>query len=681
MNKAVRFSIAVFFVFVSVVLNAQKVEWANEVREVSSQRDLKRYSAAQALGKPNVLPQGGESACAWEPLKESNKKGEFLYVRFANPLFTKQVVVAESRNPGSIYQIDFINTSGNVITVYKNEEIKDLDERNRLFSFVLEETTKYKVKGVKIYLQTNDVRGYNAIDAVGISETDQPIEIKVNLAENAKFDNGPENLGNGINSAYYEFLPQISPDGKTLYYTRRFHPENTGFKSSNEATNNADDDIWFSELKGNTWSQAVKMPDPLNNDFPNSAYTITPDGNSLLLANIYNKNAPPAQGVSYAYKRTNGWSFPQGLMINGFYNLGPYSEFFLGTSKKVLLMTLVREEGSGDNDVYVSFLNKDKTWTQPKNLGTVLNTAGVESSPFLAADGVTLYYSSDGFSGYGKRDLYVTKRLDDTWTKWSEPINLGSAINSEENESYYSVPASGEYAYFVSSKQSLGNSDIFRIKLPNAIKPAPVSLISGRAINKVTGLPAGEEVEIEYEILPEGLEVGVARTNPATGEFKIALPHDHLYAFRATAEGFIGVNQRIDLREELHKSYEEIVLDLELIPIEVGQKVLLRNVGFAQGKPDLEPYSNPELDRLVDLLKSKSTLIIRLEGHTETKGFQDWNLKLSEERVVVVKNYLIAKGVRASQIEAKGFGGSKPMYTDEANSELNRRVEYEILAK
>ena len=142
-------------------------------------------------------------------------------------------------------------------------------------------------------------------------------------------------------------------------------------------------------------------------------------------------------------------------------------------------MTIVREEGFGDNDIYVSFIQKNKTWSVPKNIGGIINTAGVESSPFLAADGKTMYFSSDGFSGFGKRDLYMTKRLDDTWTNWTEPVNLGNVINSEENESYYSIPASGEYAYFVSSKKSLGKSDIFRIKLPNEIKPAPVSLISG----------------------------------------------------------------------------------------------------------------------------------------------------------------------------------------------------------
>ena len=100
--------IGAFFLIITSMSFAQKVEWANELREVSSERFDKQFSGKQALGKPNVLPQGGESSCAWEPYKESNKKGEMIYVRFQNPLFTKQVVVAESRNPGAISKIEFL---------------------------------------------------------------------------------------------------------------------------------------------------------------------------------------------------------------------------------------------------------------------------------------------------------------------------------------------------------------------------------------------------------------------------------------------------------------------------------------------------------------------------------------------------------------------------------------------
>lgn len=666
--------------FLSNSVQSQYFEWAYEVKEFSSQKDFKQYSANQVLGKPNVLPQGGVSPCAWEPLREGNKKGESIYVRFKNPLFTKQVVVCESRNPGSIIQIDFINTSGDEFTVYKKEAVEPLTVENRVFSYVLDEPTKFKVKGVRLHLQTSDIKGFNAIDAIAISESDKPFVPTIKLAPDASNYGKPENLSAEVNSVAYEFLPQISSDGKKLYYSRRYHPENYSYKSLNEEQGYPDDDIWVSEFDGTKWTHAEKLPLPLNNNFPNAAYTITPDGNSLLLSGAYNKNAPPEKGVSYSYKSIDGWSFPTPLVINGFYNAGPYSEFYLGTSKKVLLMTLVREEGYGDNDVYVSFINKDKTWSVPKNIGPIINTAGVESSPFLAADNKTLYFSSDGFSGYGKRDLFVTKRLDDTWVNWSEPVNLGNVINSDENESYYSIPASGEYAYFVSGKQSLGKNDIFRVKLPNTIKPAPVSLISGQILDKSTGMVVHESIEIDYEILPEGIEDGTALSDPKDGAFSIVLPHESVYGFRATKEGYYGESIYLDLTLIEHKNYEEITCDLNLVPLEVGQKILLRNVGFEQGKSEILGFSAPELERLVVLLKQNPKMIIRLEGHTEAKGYQDWNLKLSEERVVAVKDYLISRGIKSTQLETKGYGGSQPLYSD-YQSEMNRRVEFEILAK
>ncbi len=667
-----------FFLFGTV--KSQDIEWADELKEFSSQRDVKQFSAKQALGKPNALPQGGISPCAWEPLREGDRKGEFIYVRFKNPLFTKQVIVCENRNPGSIIQIDFINTSGDVFTVFKKEKAEALGKATNVFSYVLEEQTKYKVKGVKLYLQTSDVKGFNAIDAIGISETEVAYEPQIKLATDASSYGKPENLSAEVNSVAYEFLPQISSNGKKLYYSRRYHPENHSYRSLNEEQGFVDDDIWVSEFDGNKWTHAERLPEPLNNNFPNAAYTITPDGNSLLLAGAYNRNSPPEKGVSYSYKTTNGWSFPVPLTINGFYNAGPYSEFYLGTSKKILLMTLVREEGYGDNDVYVSFINKDKSWTTPKNLGEIINTAGVESSPFLAADNKTMYFSSDGFSGYGKRDLFVTHRLDDSWTNWSEPVNLGNVINSDENESYYSIPASGEYAYFVSGKESLGKNDIFRVKLPNAIKPAPVSLISGRIIDKSTGEIINESLEIDYEILPEGIQEGTALSDPQSGDYSIVLTHELVFGFRASKKGYYGESSFLDLTLEEHKLYEEITSDLYLVPLKVGQKILLRNVGFDQGKSELLSYSRPELNRLVKLLKENPKMIIRLEGHTEAKGYQDWNLKLSKERVETVAAYLMAQGVKSTQLESKGYGGSNPIYPDN-ESEWNRRVEFEILAK
>jgi hypothetical protein len=130
-----------------------------------------------------------------------------------------------------------------------------------------------------------------------------------------------------------------------------------------------------------------------------------------------------------------------------------------------------------------------------------------------------MYFSTNGKRGYGENDIFVTKRLDDSWLNWSEPKNLGPSVNTEAWEAYYSVQASGEYAYFNSTDHSIGNLDIFRIKLQKEAKPNPVVMLKGKVLNSKTQKPV--EASISYETLPSGKEIGTARSNPATGEYKI----------------------------------------------------------------------------------------------------------------------------------------------------------------
>lgn len=646
---------------------AVKVEWASEIKEFSSQRNTKQFSTNQVLGRPNVMPQGGDSPCAWAPDKPNNKKEEFIKVRFAHPVFARQVIVCESMNPGAISKVFAYSTSGAEHLIYENESPSHAGAKVRTWTKIFKEPTKYKLREIKVVLQTDAVDGFNAIDAIGISESDIAYVPKINEMK-VKFS-ARQNMGEQINSAYTEYLPQISPDGNTLYFARREHPQNNG-----------DDDIWVSHRStSGGWSEAEQLPAPLNDEYLNYVYTITPDGSSLLLGNVYNEGGPPDAGVSKSYKTVDGWSFPEGQKIDGFFNEGPYNEFFLGANKKIMLMTMTHlSDGEGDNDIYVSFLQKDKSWSKPKNLGPVVNSAGAEASPFLAADNKTLFFGSNGFSGYGKSDIYVTKRLDDTWENWSEPVNMGGEINSNEHELYYSIPASGKYAYFVSSKQTLGASDIFRVELPGEIKPQPVTLVSGKVINVKTKQVV--QAEIAYEILPEGVEVGVGQTDPATGEYKIVLPQDNMYSFHAVIKNFIPISERIDLKKGGGGKYEEIEKTLFVVPIVMGQRMIMKNVGFVRSKSELLDHSYPELNRLAELMKDYPEMEIKLEGHTDNTGDKDLNEQLSLERAQQIADYITSKGIKAKRIEVNGYGGTKPIAPNdkEATRILNRRVEYII---
>jgi outer membrane protein OmpA-like peptidoglycan-associated protein len=273
-------------------------------------------------------------------------------------------------------------------------------------------------------------------------------------------------------------------------------------------------------------------------------------------------------------------------------------------------------------------------------------------------------------------DMYIARRLDESWTKWTEPQNLGPQINSESWDAYYTVTASGDYAYFVSTENSVGQGDIYRVKLPQALRPRPVVLLSGRVLDAKTHKPVN--ARIKYELLPSGREVGGALTNPTTGVYKITLPAGFTYGYRAEAPGYVPVSENLDLRSTEH--YSEERRDLTLVPLEKGQTIRLNNIFFETAKAELRPESFAELDRVVDLLKSNPTMEIAITGHTDNVGTASMNRELSDARAKSVMSYLIEKGIAKKRLTAKGYGDSKPVASNdtEEGRQENRRVEFTI---
>ena len=306
-----------------------------------------------------------------------------------------------------------------------------------------------------------------------------------------------------------------------------------------------------------------------------------------------------------------------------------------------------------------------------------MNTDKGEHSPYLASDGKTLYYSSNRDGGKGSYDIWMTKRQDDTWTNWSEPENMGSDVNSDDWEGYYTIDAQGKYAYLVSSQNSVGNEDIVRIKLKEEVQPDPVVLIKGKVLNQKDNSPLA--ATIAYNGLEDGKNYGIARTNPATGEYKIVLPYGRNYDFSANAANFIGVSDNLDLTDV--GEYKEIERDLYLVPIEVGSVVRLNNIFFETGHSDLKSESFVELDRVVKVLKDNPNMTIELSGHTDNVGDAGFNKSLSQKRADACKEYLVTKGIDASRLVSKGYGKDKPVADNgtEEGRALNRRVEFTIL--
>ena len=402
----------------------------------------------------------------------------------------------------------------------------------------------------------------------------------------------------------------------------------------------------------------------------------------MLVEGLYNYTGDYISdaGISISYRQQDRtWSIPQKVTIEDYYNLDEYESFCPSADRKVMLMSVKRDDSYGSKDLYVSFLENDGSYSKPKNMGNTINTYANEGTPFLATDGKTLYFYSYGHGGYGSADIFVTKRQDETWTNWSKPKNLGPLVNSFAWDTYFSISAEGDYAYLVSTKNSYGNEDIYRIKLDEEDKPEAVVLIYGKVYNKKTNKILG--ADISYEDLKLDKELGIARSNAGTGEYKIVLPYGKKYGIIAKKKGYMPVSENIDLTKI--STYTELEMNLYLAPIEVGETIKMNNLFFDAGKAVLTNESLPELERLLDLMKDNPTMLIELQGHTNNLGSHNALVSLSEQRVNAVKKYLTDKGIKASRITGKGFGPDKPIASNNTQEgrQQNQRVEFKIIKK
>ena len=488
-----------------------------------------------------------------------------------------------------------------------------------------------------------------------------------------------ENLGTKINSQLPELRPTISADGNLLFYICQNNRENT---KHDEVPNSQD--IWFSERDSSgNWSEGVHLGYPLNTYYYNAVYWISPDNNRILIRNAFVDGDYAGNGVSMCHLKKDGyWSKPQMLRIKNYakYDRGRQNGASMGNDGQTLLFYMSPEDGGLNNDLFVCFLADDGTWTEPKSLGKKLNLKAYnETTPYLAPDGVTLYFSSNRPGGLGYMDIWKTRRLDNTWQKWSEPENLGSPINTEDMDTFFTLDAGGEYAYMSTDLHSYGESDIVRIKLLEREKPDPVILVSGNVYNKKTNKPLS--ASLIYETLPDGIVAGNGISNPSDGAFKMVLPYDKNYLIRAQADHFFAISENLNLDSLIKVGHKEIHKDLYLVPIEIGQVVRLNNVYFDFDKWFLRPESFVELDRVVKMLNENPAIEIEMSAHTDSRGSDDYNFKLSDNRARSVVEYIQSKGIAVSRIISKGYGETKPVVpndTDE-NRQLNRRVEFTIL--
>ncbi len=661
---------------------SQDIQWASELHFQYNNFEEDNFSAKKVLGPPDAGPYGRLNRNAFR-LNADRAYGTFT-IGYSDPIQVRQIIIVENFLPNRIAKIVLIDTEGNEHKIYEpDKEVINIPARVMTVNI---DKTSYKVEKISIHLNSLDKPGWAQIDAVGISEIVQS-EKKINelidlndldFEEIVKFADEKEKLSEKINTSYAEAKPVLSPDGNTLYFVRQNAPENYGGKGD-------DQDIYYSNLINGKWTVAQNIGSPLNDKYPNGICSISPDGNKIWVINAYGQNGQVENGISVSEKQPDGsWSKPKKLNIEEYQNLNRFQDYYISASGKTLILAIETDESFGDQDIYVSFDRGDDNWTKPQNLGRVINTENVEYAPFLSSDEKILYFSSNGHAPQPESDIYYSKRLDDTWQKWSKPTNIGYEINTSGWDSYFAVSANSKYAYFVSTDGQVSentleqaNKDIYRIPLDIEPEPENIIVLSGKVTNKKDNLPV--YARIQLNTIPESGFEGFTNSSTKTGDYTIRLSESSKYRLRVEAQGFIDFEEDLNIDEV--SASRKLVKYIELEPVIKGQKFQLEDLFFVQSKADLLPESEPELDRLYSLMVKNPTLEIELGGYTDSQGYRSANVRLSQSRADAVKNYLIEKGVDKKRIKTVGYGPSNPIAPNdtEDNRAKNRRVEVTIL--
>ncbi|MCB0428983.1 MAG: OmpA family protein, partial [Flavobacteriales bacterium] len=275
--------------------------------------------------------------------------------------------------------------------------------------------------------------------------------------------------------------------------------------------------------------------------------------------------------------------------------------------------------------------------------------------------------------GFGKFDIFKSVFENG---KWSEPSNLGNPINTDKDDLYFTIGGSGEVGYMASERGG-NNLDLYSVEIPEDLRPTPTMVITGTVRNFKTQDPLGAWVLVED--LTTGELIATSKSNSKTGAYLVVLPVGKLYGVSATREGYFFYSDNFDLPEDA--KYKEVKRDIDLKPIEKGTKVVMNNIFFETGKAELKPESYLELNKAIQLMKANPSMVVEVGGHTDNVGSDDANMKLSHDRAKSVMDYLTKSGIPAARLQAKGYGETQPIATNdtEEGRAANRRTEFVIL--
>ena len=469
-----------------------------------------------------------------------------------------------------------------------------------------------------------------------------------------------KNLGDSVNSVSLEYYPSLTIDGKKLIFTRRI---------------NNDEDFYECDNINGIWTKAKPLAGKVNTNLNEGAQNISQDGQWIIFTGC---NYPEGLGscdLYISFKTKIGWSEAE--------NLGPIvnTDFWesspsLSPDKRDLYFSSNQGGSYGGKDIFVSHKSNSGKWGRPQNLGPVINTSGDESCSFMYADNQTLYFNSNGLPGYGKTDLFFSKKINDS--TWSKPENLGFPINTIDDEGSLIVAADGKTGYYASEGiDSKGGLDLYSFELREDMRPPKTLWVKGKVFdaNTKNGLPSSVELtDINTRQLLSKVQTD------EEGNYLTTLPVGKEYVFNVNRKGYLFYSENYNIKSNSDSIY---TADIPLQPIVAGAAVILKNIFFDNKETALKPASIVELNDVVRLMNDNPKLKIIISGFTDNVGKLADNLLLSKNRAISVVTYLLAsRQIAKDRLQFKGLGAAKPIAdnTTEKGRAANRRTELSVLS-
>ncbi|MCY1227292.1 peptidoglycan-associated lipoprotein [compost metagenome] len=441
---------------------------------------------------------------------------------------------------------------------------------------------------------------------------------------------------------------------------------------------------------GSLFNETVFLPNAMTK-YHEATVAFTPDLQTV----YYSTNIVRKKKLVNDEEGTNNFKIVKGTIADGkltkpqdiFFNNKKYSAGHPALSEdgKWLFFASDMPGGYGGSDLYVCQIAEDGTIGPPKNLGPEINTAGNDMFPSFSNG--TLYFASDGHFGWGGLDIYESKFKQDA--TFSEPKNLGAPINSNKDDFAYIVDPKDTYGYFSSNRaQGKGDDDLYYFTK----EKAPCNQwVSGKVTNSKSKLPIAEATVIVADMF--GDKISEVATN-TFGTYRISVPCGMKVKVSATKPGHSTDEKELESKKVNGTEIKDVDFELskyeDLVVIDGDkEKIDINPIFFDYDKSDITPQAATELDKVVFAMSKFPNIKIKIESHTDSRGKDAYNMKLSDSRAKSTRTYILSKGIDPSRIEsAIGYGESRltnkcknGIKCTEAEHLANRRSDFIVIEK